>query len=62
MKKIIKIHGIQAKSGSKKCGFIKIGDLPSKPLEIPLVIINGNVWVDENSAVWIEIYAGWWQG
>ena len=41
MNETINIHEIQVKPGEKKCGYIKIGDLSSGPLEIPIVIING---------------------
>lgn len=41
MNKTIRIHGIEAKSGTKKSGFLKIGETPIGPLEVPLVIING---------------------
>ncbi len=41
MKQPIRIRDIEAESGTVARGFLTIGETPSGPLQIPLVIING---------------------
>jgi predicted deacylase len=41
MRQQVRIRDIEADSGTKARGFLTIGDTPSGPLQIPLVIING---------------------
>jgi predicted deacylase len=41
MPKTIKIGDISAESGKKKFGFVRVGETPSGPIELPLWIISG---------------------